>query len=127
MKESSGALQRVVEFMVTAGRGQNDFRPPRHCLGKHEIGRRVAGVQGNNQMHVFFRIVFPDVAVPERQSVKVQFFCYVVAVCDDIRLEIDARHADLASSDVREIVVDREGEIAFAAAEVADAERAVFR
>jgi hypothetical protein len=51
----------------------------------------------------------------------------LIAVFDDVSLQIHARHLDLTSQRDGQIVIDGEGKIALTAAEVANADRTVGR
>ena len=118
-----GAVDVVVELVVAAGGGENDVGIPFHRLLQNEVGGGIAGVKRDDEVDLLLDAVLADVAREEGKPVEVKLFRHVVAVVDDVTLEIHARHDDASSQDVCEIVVRREGEIAFSAAEVADAER----
>ena len=116
------AVERVIEFVVAARRGKDHVRAPMNGAGENEVGRRIAGVEREDEMNVFAGIVARNVAREELEPRKAEGAGGAVAVVDDVGFEVNARHANGATENVRKIVINGEREVTFAATEVADAE-----
>ena len=87
------------------------------------VGRRVAGVQGDHDVDRFGREA-AQVALHEAQALASRSLGGAVAQLDQVGAQLDAgdlrRHAEAAA----QVLVHGEGEVALAAAEVDDAQRA---
>lgn len=56
-KGKLGAIERLIERVVTAGSGEDDVGIPCHRLFQHEIGRCITGVERDNKMHLFGNVI----------------------------------------------------------------------
>lgn len=75
------------------------------------VGRRVAGMERDQKVNIFGRIVF-DRPFGERQTGKAWIPCNVIAQIDHILSVFDAGDIGLRAQIVREVIIEREGEIA---------------
>ena len=91
------------------------------------VGGGIAGVEADDEVDSLERGVPGDVADLEPEAVGAERAGERLAVVHHIRLEVETDDLDLAPMDGREQVVEREGQIRLAGAEVDDAERALGR
>ena len=91
----------------------------------HKVGRGIACMQGNDELRGDGAFVFTHVAADEFKAVKVKRAGALVTMLDHVGLEIYARHRNGVAKHVCKIMVDGEGEIAFSAAKITDADLAL--
>ena len=81
----------------------------------------VSRVQGDHEVDIG-EIRLGDVAELEAQALGTEAPGELLALRDDVRLQVEPEHVDLASVHARQQVVEREGEVGPARAEVDDPE-----
>ena len=121
----SGIFEATEHIVVTAGGGQNDLCAPFQRLAQHQIGSGVAGVQRDDHMHGRAEIVSGHVGTGEGKALHAEVAGDAIALGHDLRLHIHARHPHLAATDHGEIVIDGKGEIALAAAQIANVQNSL--
>ena len=109
--------------MLTAGNRQNH-----RCRGTHRpiecvVGRGVAGVQADDEIDALELLVARDVAHLETKPVRAERAGERLTMVDDLGLQVEADDLDLAVVHSGQQVVQCEGEVRLAGAEVDDPQR----
>ena len=113
--------------MLAARHGEDHRRICTNGAVEGVVGGGVAGMEADDEVDALERGVPGDVAHLEAEPVGTERAGERLAVVDDVGLEVEPDDLDLAPVDDREQVVEREGQVRLAGAEVDDAERAVGR
>ena len=91
------------------------------------VGGGIAGMEADDEVDALERGVPRDVAHLEPEAVGAERAGERLTVIHDIGLEVETDDLDLALMDDREQIMEREGQVRLAGAEVDDAERALGR
>ena len=118
------AERRVLELrkqlVLTAGNRENHRRPGTHRPIECVVGRGVAGVQADDEIDAGELLVARDVAHLETKPVGAERAGERLTMVDDLGLQVEADDVDLAVVHGRQQVVQCEGEVRLAGAEVDD-------
>ena len=113
--------------MLTAGHGEDHLGTPRKGVEQGVIRGGIAGVEGHHHIHGEGSLVAVDVPQFKAQAVVAVFSRRGVAFFDDVRFEIQPDHLRGNTANLRKVIIQNEGQIAFAAAKVIDDDRSVPR
>ncbi len=117
-------VHRGVQLMLAAGDGEDVLRALLDRVVQGVVGGGVAGVECDHHVHpLAVQHVLRDVRVHEAQSAVAVFFGDGVAVRDHVRFQVVADDGYVHAPFDGEIVIEDEGQITFAAAEVQDRDR----
>ena len=108
--------------MLAAGNGEDLLRIPFDRVVQGVVCSGIAGMKGNNHIHVVIRGVIGDIADLKPEGGVAVLLSGLVALLNDVRFQVQADDVHGQVPDLREIVIENEGEVGLAAAEVDDAE-----
>ena len=119
------ALDLPVGLLLAAGNGQDHVRLPANRLCKRLVGGGVAGVEADDEVDLLTRVEAGDVPLLEAETLRPGAGCERRARVDHVVLEVEPHDLHLTAAQLGQQMVDREGEIRLAAAEVDHAERPI--
>lgn len=111
-----------VEFVMAAGSGKNDPGAPGNGFVQHQIGGGIAGVKRHDQCGRLRAFIGRDIPAKKMKPRKAEGAGRLLAIVNDIPLEIHAGHFHFIAENVGKIVINGKGKIAFSAAKIADAD-----
>ena len=113
------------QLVLAARHGEDHRRTGTNGAVEGVVGGGIAGMEADDEVDSLERRVPRDVAHLEPEAVGAERAGERLAVIHHVSLEVETDDLDLALMDDREQIVEREGQVRLAGAEVDDAERAV--
>ena len=113
----------AVQFMLTAGHGEDHLRTPGKGIEQRVIRSGIAGVEGHHHIHVKGSRIAVDVPQFKAQALVAVFLRRGVAFFDHVRFEIQPDDLRVDTPHLSEVIIQNEGEIGFTAPEIDDVQR----
>lgn len=114
------------QLMLAAGNSEQDMAVPADGLDNGGIGCHIAGVQSDHHIDGLAGYIALNIAGEEGEAVIAQIPGHLFTEADDIVLEVQTDDLDIEPQLPHQIVIQSEGEIALAAAEVHDVDAPVL-
>ena len=108
--------------MLAAGNGEDFLRVPGDRIVKGIIRGSIAGMKGDDHVHILCRGILGDIADLEPEGGIAVLPRRLVAFLNDVRFQVQADDFHVQVTNFGEIVVKDEGQVGLSATEIDDAE-----